>query len=779
MPAYTTRTTPTTFIIARDNPIYGDMDEVFQWIAEAPPRIHHGGDDMAYTPHGLRIPPRAEVDDAEARVRRWTKGLRDLGVEIFMPYVCNGHIFGHPDNETGMWDFLKHWDEHADKIGPKPDVDPIEWIQREPDGRPHFNYPFRMPVASYDYEYAGCVMNPHWAGWLNIIIKLIAESGYNAVFIDNNIHHCYCEHCNGAFKDYLTETYTPEQMKHRFGTSDVSTLNLTPAGDRTIWASRQEDYLPWILEREPEEFQKLFGTDKVEEAVASEGGNGFHWGRSTDFWHEYLKKTYSEEETERILRRGDISTLGCTTREELCLWADTNRFWAWAIGVWQNRLRSAARTVCEDFITVPNWGDMAGYRHVDARRLEGKNPRLWKRGTDIVFYEQEYLPAFVAPGYVFDLIIPHKYSAACGLRVSMLPYRGADQRALCELTTAEAAAFSGDGMHIEVRYKFPENRRTYQAFYDSHAEWYAGRTSAADVGLVFSFDELHMENPYHLREVYSLAHYMLDHHVLFDFLTEGQITLEELRRFRLVILPHVQYLSAEERQAVKAYVNEGGRVLVTSNTGAFDEHACPWTEGGLLAETLTEGWIDDHSGEVSRFAEGRLWKVNDIAALLPKRKWEIHDLMNVPFPELYEGDMLVNDVVEAAKSECDDPAVLELLNELGGTSLPVLGADAPLTLRCAAWDKPGDSMVLHLVNYHIPAGIVQANIHEPKERQVEPVPAENVRVALPVDDPAKVTEVLLANPWNPDPVALDFTIENGRVTFIVPKVDIYQVVKIG
>ena len=456
MPAYTTKKTPATFIIARDNPIHGDQEEVLGWVAIAPPRIHHGGDDVAYVPSGRQCHPRKDIDAIEGRVRSWTQGLRDLGVEYCMPYLCNQHIYGDPAGQ-GMWEMYERWDEHADKLGPKPEAPPLEWIQREPDGLPHFNYPYRFPGnTEYSrYEYAGCVMNPYWADWLDRIIKLAAGTGYNAVFIDNNIHHCYCEHCNRAFREYLAETYTPEQMKRRFGTDDVASLSLTPVGDKTVWACEQREYLEWMQRREPADFRRLYGTDDIDKAIPSEAGNGWHWGRATDYWHERLHERYSADEVAHMMRRGDISSLGVDTPEKLCLWADTNRFWAWAIARWQNRLRAAARTVCPEFITVPNWGDIAGIRAVDSRRLEGKNVRLWKHGTDIVFYEQQYLPFKIAPGYVLDLVIAHKYSIACGVRPSVLPYRGADQRALCELTTAEAAAFSGEGMHIEVRYKFP------------------------------------------------------------------------------------------------------------------------------------------------------------------------------------------------------------------------------------------------------------------------------------------------------------------------------------
>ncbi len=204
----------------------------------------------------------------------------------------------------------------------------------------------------------------------------------------------------------------------------------------------------------------------------------------------------------------------------------------------------------------------------------------------MIFFEEDYYPSTIAPGYTFDLIMGYKYAGACGMRVCAVPYRGMEYRSLCELATAEAAAWSGDGMFVQPNqpaYLFPEVRRHYRAFYERHADWYVRRTSTAEAGLVYSFDELHLENTHHMHEVYPLAKYLADHHVLFDLLCEGQIRLPELRRFSLVILPHVQYLPVAARRALLRYVREGGCVLVTGNTGAYDEHARPNERQDALA----------------------------------------------------------------------------------------------------------------------------------------------------------------------------------------------------
>jgi len=781
MPAYTTKTAPIICIIARDSPMEKDIDEIVGWLRESPPTLLHGGDDMTYPSHGRVRLTGEEAKARNERTRRWTEAVHAAGVEWVVPYVCNGHIFGNPYTRTGMWWLYDHWHEHAKYLGPKLPVDPVEWVQREPDGKPHYNYPYRFLYRDPpEYELAACVNNPHWREWTTRIVKLVAAGGFDGVFADNNIHHCYCEYCQREFKAYLTETYTPAALRERFDTDDVSELRLSTHGNKVLWAKAQRAYLQEIRDNEPEEFKKKFGTDDMDAAVVSEAGNGFHWGRAHNYWLRTLRKRHSPEEVERILREGDISSLGVTTAKERCLWADTQKFWAWSIGRWQARLRAAAEEVCGRFLIMPNWGDMAGFRNTDSRRLEAKNVHLWKPGADIIFFEQQYYPCALAPGYTFDLIIPYKYAAACAIRSSVLPYRGAEHRALCELAMAEAAAWSGDGTFIQVRYKFPEIRRAYGAFYKRHAEWYAGRTSHADVGLLLSFDEIHMENTHHMREAYSLAHYLVDHHILFDFLCEGQVTLEELRRFKVVILPHVEFLPARARGAVMRYLDEGGCVLITGNTGACDEHARPNRRDDVLARMRVKVWPDGHLER-----EGRLAWIGDVYSWLPKRAWQMHDLADFEFGTFK--DEVLDKVIAASKEEpADDPRLANLLDELAGCRLSVLGQGTPQTLRAAAWMRTGDapsgdsaSLVLHLVNYHVPGTELHNDIHTATEKQVEPVPVEEVGVSLPLPEAMKVRKVFLADPWNPEPEPLAFQIRGGRVHFTVPRVTIYRAVRIG
>jgi hypothetical protein len=786
MPVYKTTQAPKTYVIDYAEHL-SNIDEVASKVAKAPPTLFHGASDMALIPHvgasndrnrkeDLTPDNRApwlvpatpdEAADRQELERGWVSAMREAGVDTVIPYICNQSIGGDPDTRSGLWWFYDRWDEYTDIAGPKPSADPIDWVQREPDGRPHFNYPYHFIQLSPPRRFASCPNNPYWHDWLRHVVRGLGRVGYDGVFIDNNILHCHCEHCQKGFQDYLASTYSRDQLLTRFGTDDTADLRLGVLGDKVLWASAQEKYLRGILEREKDEFVEKFGTEIIEEAIPSEAGNGFHWGRAHKYWLAELSEELDPDEMSRVLREGDVSSLGVETQAQLCIWADSQRFWAWSVSQRNKEIREAGAETRPGFFTVPNWGSMSGLRHTDSRRLDAKNVSLWKDGTDIVFFEEEYFPGTLAPGYTFDLLIQYKYSGSCGIRSCALPYRGLDHRALIELATAEAAAWSGDGMFVQPGHQFPEIRTAYRNFFESHADWYTNRTSVADVGLYFSFDELHLENMHHARETYPVARYLADQHVLFDFLCEGQLVRSELDRFSVVIVPHAQYLPMDSRQILEEYVRDGGSVLITGNTGAFDEHAHPISTVDAITHLRESVWTRGENG-LDGSGPGRMVWIRDVADWLPTRYMQIHDIADLTFEELTEG-ALEKIEAAAATEERNDTRLVTVLDELAGKPLAVLSDDTPSTLRIAVWRRENESIVAHIVNYDAPGpGVPDGPV----------VPVDRTTLSLPIPSEVTVESVTWSDPWQKQEIALGFTQSSTTLSVDVVDVSSYRVIHI-
>ncbi|MEW6203014.1 MAG: alpha-amylase family protein [bacterium] len=210
-------------------------------IADTPPDILHvGSNDLSFKSHlGAWDPIVFLKEDAldaekyfktpeqmrviETRVKQFTKQMYDAGVTWLIPYICNQTILGNYEKQNGFWVFYKHWDDYKEfGFGDKPTEDPIEWMQRHPDGRLHFTYPFDLDYVRPFNRYQPCFNNENWVRFLMVIVERMILTGYNGVFVDNCIIHCHCKSCRSKFRDYLTERYTPKELEKlfRFRTKD-------------------------------------------------------------------------------------------------------------------------------------------------------------------------------------------------------------------------------------------------------------------------------------------------------------------------------------------------------------------------------------------------------------------------------------------------------------------------------------------------------------------------------------------------------------------------------
>ena len=113
-------------------------------------------------------------------------------------------------------------------------------MQREASGNLHYNYRRMCYLgrgdAAQEIRYAPCPNNPHWRRLCNAEARLAAEAGFDGLFIDNCILHCYCDSCQQHFQAYLRRKYTPERLEAAFGTKDYAQITLSAEGDIRTWA---------------------------------------------------------------------------------------------------------------------------------------------------------------------------------------------------------------------------------------------------------------------------------------------------------------------------------------------------------------------------------------------------------------------------------------------------------------------------------------------------------------------------------------------------------------
>ena len=132
-------------------------------------------------------------------------------------------LVGDPDSPEGPRGFFKfyrdQWDEKV--LGRKPVQDPIDFLEKDRSGN---------PISNKDYgiggmrEYWACLNNPHWREVLKAWVRFGLAQGVDG-FISNYFyrHDCHCQHCVAAWREYLRERFTAEQLRDRFSIADLKT----------------------------------------------------------------------------------------------------------------------------------------------------------------------------------------------------------------------------------------------------------------------------------------------------------------------------------------------------------------------------------------------------------------------------------------------------------------------------------------------------------------------------------------------------------------------------
>lgn len=131
-------------------------------------------------------------------------------------------LVGEPDGPDGPRGFFKFyrdlWDEK--ELGPKPVADPKDFLERTAEGQYRIDKNYQIGGMS---EYWACLNNPHWRQILKAWTKRGIERGVDGYMINYFYRgNCVCEHCQKSFRGYLTERFTPDELKKNFDLTDLA-----------------------------------------------------------------------------------------------------------------------------------------------------------------------------------------------------------------------------------------------------------------------------------------------------------------------------------------------------------------------------------------------------------------------------------------------------------------------------------------------------------------------------------------------------------------------------
>ena len=214
-------------------------------VASAPPTLLHLGKDVPFNhgwgavrafggenvAHGCgdaitRLGP-AEVAARITALRETVDSLHAAGVRFVTPYICSMTINGDPVKRSGFWEFYDQWDTYRCLgLGPRPAQDPMDWLQTLPDGKPRIYYKYDQtgfyPRFKVNHRFAACWLREGWRSWLLEVVRFVARTGCDGVFVDNGrSQKSYSPEALAAFRAHLKRCYTPALARDILGIANL------------------------------------------------------------------------------------------------------------------------------------------------------------------------------------------------------------------------------------------------------------------------------------------------------------------------------------------------------------------------------------------------------------------------------------------------------------------------------------------------------------------------------------------------------------------------------
>ena len=367
-----------------------------------------------------------------------------------------------------------------------------------------------------------------------------------------------------------------------------------------------------------------------------------------------------------------------------------------------------------------------------------------------------------------------------------------------------------DGFDEDRRWQKPgSDYFQWTAKHDAHL---TGRRSIADVGVVFgqSTQLLYpgpstMRTHTYMRETTDgLYDALLHGRYAFDFVHEDRLTPGHLSKYRVLVLPNVAMLSEAQCRQIRDYVNAGGSLMASFETGFYDENLNRRAQSGLSdvfgieatgdaigtrgnpyygyierQHEILNGFTDTHwvAGAQNRIPHKAV--ADPVLTVVPGFVRYPPELAYPPTPRTTEPAVVLRETASSRLAYF--PGDIErtywltghgdLLNLIHNTMdwltrgqrIVDVGGDG--LIEMFAWETaPG--YAVHLLNYTNP------NAHHGWLDSVYPLGPQTVRMQLPAG--VRVTSVELLRAGGTVP----FQAEDQTVSFTVPQVGDYEVAAI-
>jgi hypothetical protein len=296
----------------------------------------------------------------------------------------------------------------------------------------------------------------------------------------------------------------------------------------------------------------------------------------------------------------------------------------------------------------------------------------------------------------------------------------------------------------------------YVEFYRKNRDLYIGSEDVATVGVLRSYASItHHHWTAHmcvLMVEQALIQSRIPFHLIFDE------PLPDLTRLKVLVLPDCECFSDEQLSKIRKFVENGGGIVATDQTGLFDEWYRPRPEPGLKG--LVEG---QHAG---RAYQESVENTPPLTGLPQRKRYGQGRVAYIPHVE-YDGPLPApGPNFEIPDSLWKRPKNWEDITEAirwaanGDIPMEIMGPDFLAANLVEQTEK--QRRMIHLVNFNAP--------------NVPVIP--NVDVTCQVPQSTVVKEVSMYEVDSESPSKINFSAGPSAVTFTIPQVKTYAIVAI-
>jgi hypothetical protein len=396
--------------------------------------------------------------------------------------------------------------------------------------------------------------------------------------------------------------------------------------------------------------------------------------------------------------------------------------------------------------------------------LSGRNT-MWEQGVDyprllshtnIFWSEEGNDPAVMDNGVMISKI--RTYKMAQTMKNEVFTYSTDSKLEMAEVMAynRQCMGMVGglkemEGNQLAQGYELPEDQKGYIKFFHRNFDLYRSITTIADVAVLHSFATMAFSNDRPYQSTYLFEQALIQEKIPFNIIFDEQ--LKDLSKYKVLVLADQECLNSENLDLIRSFVEQGGSLVATEFTSLYTEWRERKSDFGLkdLFKINPPDWNGRNSQESvlnipiqkNLAGKGKVVYIPEVQPSIPKPPAEAMTSQYWKLPVNWK-------------------ELIESVKWASGKNLSV-SIEAPLTVTMELVRKEDQSaMILHLLNF-----------------DTRNTPVKNIKVDIQVPAGKRVTQVTVLTPDGGKDEILQFKNEENRIVFIVPRLDVYNLIVIN